>query len=56
MTLEEYLADYASPETKAVGERLIAEELAKLPEGDTKDMVLKRLKSIKESGDHDLYF
>lgn len=56
LTLEEYLADYASPETKAVGERLIAEELAKLPDGDTKDMVLKRLRSIKESGEHDLYF
>ncbi|MRR58087.1 MAG: [FeFe] hydrogenase H-cluster radical SAM maturase HydG [Deltaproteobacteria bacterium] len=56
LTLEEYLADYASPETKAVGERLITEELAKLPDGDTKDMVLKRLRSIKESGEHDLYF
>jgi 2-iminoacetate synthase len=56
MTLEEYLSDYATPETREVGERLIAEELAKLPDGDTKDMVVKRLRSIKENGDHDLYF
>jgi 2-iminoacetate synthase len=56
LTLEEYLVDYASPETREVGERLIAAELAKLPDGDTKDMVVKRLKSIKESGDHDIYF
>ena len=27
MTLKEYLEDYASPETKAVGERVIAEQL-----------------------------
>jgi 2-iminoacetate synthase len=56
LTLEEYLSDYATPETRQVGERLIAEELAKLPDGDTKDMVVKRLRSIKENGDHDLYF
>jgi 2-iminoacetate synthase len=56
MTLEEYLSDYATPETREVGEKLIAEELAKLPDGDTKDMVVKRLQSIRESGEHDLYF
>ncbi len=31
MTLKEYLEDYASPETKAIGERLIAKELHKIP-------------------------
>ena len=31
MTLKEFLEDYASPETKAVGEKLIAEELEKIP-------------------------
>jgi 2-iminoacetate synthase len=56
LTLEEYLVDYATPETREVGEKLIAEELAKLADGDTKDMVVKRLESIKQSGDHDLYF
>ena len=27
MTLQEYLQDYAAPETKAIGEKLIAKEL-----------------------------
>ncbi len=31
MTLKEYLEDYASEETKAIGEKLIAEELKKIP-------------------------
>lgn len=56
MTLEEYLMDYASPETREVGERLIADEISKLPEGDTKEMVVKRLEEIKAEGKHDLYF
>jgi hypothetical protein len=37
-----------------VGERLIADELAMLPDGDTKDMVVKRLKASR-SGSHDLF-
>lgn len=56
LTLEEYLADYASPETRIIGERLIAEELGKLPSGDTKDDLLARLSGIKERGEHDSYF
>ena len=31
ITLKEYLEDYASPETKALGEKLIAEEIQNLP-------------------------
>lgn len=31
MTLKEYLEDYASDKTKAIGEKLIAEELKKIP-------------------------
>ena len=31
ITLKEYLKDYASPETKALGEKLIAEEIQNLP-------------------------
>lgn len=31
MTLKEYLMDYASEETKAIGEALIAAELGKIP-------------------------
>ena len=31
MTLKEFLEDYASPETVKIGEKLIAQELEKIP-------------------------
>ncbi len=31
MTLQEYLEDYASPETRAIGEKLISQELLQIP-------------------------
>jgi len=55
-TLEEYLVDYASPETRAVGEKLIEKELAAMPEGETKTTVLERLQQIKETDARDLAF
>jgi 2-iminoacetate synthase len=56
MTLEEYLVDYASDETKTIGERLIADELAKLPDGEIKRDVEKRLSEIKNGLRRDQYF
>lgn len=56
LTLEEYLVDYATPETLKVGEKLIDEELAKMDDGDMKDNVVKRLQEIKEDKNRDLYF
>lgn len=56
LTLEEYLVDYATPETLKVGEKLIEEELAKMDDGDMKDNVVKRLQEIKENKNRDLYF
>ena len=32
LCLKEYLMDFASPETRAIGDRLIQQELARLPE------------------------
>ena len=32
MTLKEYLEDYASPETRAIGEKIIAQELENIPQ------------------------
>jgi len=55
-TLTEYLVDYASPETRAAGERIVAAELAKLPDGETKNELLHRLERIRTSDDRDLYF
>jgi 2-iminoacetate synthase len=55
-TLQEYLVDYASPATRAAGQRLIEQELAKMPAGGQKDEVKQRLDRIQNSGDRDLYF
>ncbi len=55
-TLEEYLTDYASPETRAVGEKAVARELADLPDDDRKRKLVERINRIKSSDDRDLYF
>ena len=55
-TLMEYLVDYASPETVAAGEKRIADELAKLPEGSVKSELTDRLRRIRRTEDRDLYF
>ncbi|MCX5670151.1 MAG: [FeFe] hydrogenase H-cluster radical SAM maturase HydG [Planctomycetota bacterium] len=55
-TLEEYLTDYASPETRAAGERLISEEVARLEEGPAKAELLRRLDAIRTTEKRDLYF
>ena len=56
LTLQEYLADYGSPESREVGEKLIAEELAKMEEGDMKQRTLKQLEEIKQRNVRDIYF
>ena len=55
ITLSEYLEDYSSEETKKVGYALIEKEVAKLPEGDRKELVKKRIELVKQ-GKRDLYF
>ncbi|HSM51549.1 MAG TPA: [FeFe] hydrogenase H-cluster radical SAM maturase HydG, partial [Thermoanaerobaculia bacterium] len=55
-TLLEYLVDYGSPETRAAGERIIAEELAKLPDDALKRELVARLDRIRTTDDRDLYF
>ncbi len=54
-TLQEYLVDYASPETRTVGEQLIAGEMSKVPE-DIRDELRDRLERIQQTDDRDLYF
>lgn len=56
LTLEEYLVDYASPETREVGEKLIEDELAKMEDGDMKQRTLKQLEEIKQRNVRDIYF
>lgn len=55
-TLTEYLQDYASDETRAAGEALIAAELEKIEAGGLKDKLIDRLRRIREDGERDLYF
>jgi 2-iminoacetate synthase len=55
-TLMEYLIDYASPETRAIGESAIRREVQKLPEGQRKRQLLDRLRRIAENDERDLYF
>ncbi len=55
LTLKEYLSDYASDEVVAKGERLIAAELAALPDSDATRLLVERLAAIGD-GQRDLYF
>ena len=44
MTLKEYLMDYASPETKAIGDRLIDREVLNVPNEKARAVVLENLR------------
>ena len=55
MTLKEYLEDYASPETKAVGEKVIAEQLPKITDPTKHRLCEENLKKIEE-GQRDFRF
>ncbi len=55
MTLKEYLMDYASPQTRAEGERMIAAGLNDIPEGRVRDVTIERLHRI-EAGERDFRF
>ena len=55
MTLKEYLIDYASPDTLAKGEKVIQEELKKIPRDRTREIAEENLKEI-ENGKRDFRF
>ena len=55
MTLKEYLEDYASEETKKVGEKLIADEMQNIPNPKVKQIALANLSEI-EKGNRDFRF
>ena len=48
MTLKEYLMDYASVETKAIGEALIQAELHNIPKENVREICADHLKKIEE--------
>lgn len=55
-TLTEYLVDYASPETKHVGLKLVNRELEKIQSTEIREKLRDYLERIRTSGDRDLYF
>lgn len=55
MTLKEYLEDYASEDTKEIGDKLIIKELASIPNEKVKEIVVKNLENIK-NGQRDFRF
>ncbi len=55
MTLQEYLEDYASPDTKAIGEALVHREMANIPKEKVRQIALDHIKHIK-MGERDFRF
>lgn len=55
MTLKEYLEDYASPETKKIGEALIGKEMKTIPNQKIQNIVTDRLEKI-QAGQRDFRF
>jgi len=55
MTLKEYLIDYATPETREIGEELIKRELANIPKDKVREIAIKNLANI-EAGQRDFRF
>lgn len=56
MTLKEYLMDYASKETKEVGDKLIEEELQTIPKEKVRQIVMENLRAIEEDNRRDFRF
>ena len=55
MTLKEYLEDYASEEVKEKGEKLIAQELSKIPNPLIRKRATEYINNIHE-GERDFRF
>ena len=55
MTLKEYLEDYASPDTKEKGEKVIAEELNYITNPKAQEVARERMVKI-EKGERDFRF
>lgn len=56
MTLKEYLTDYASPETKQVGEKLIDREVQTIPNDKVRGIVIDYLRAIEKENRRDFRF
>ena len=55
LTFHEYLIDYAKPETKKIGNKIIEKYIEQIEDQNIKQETLKRLKEL-DNGKRDLYF
>lgn len=55
-TLMEYLVDYATPETREAGLKLIESELSKVQDEKIKEEIKNRIEQIRKTEKRDLYF
>ena len=56
LTLKEYLVDYASPATKALGDALIEKEILNVPNEKARAVVQEHLKAIENGTGRDFRF
>lgn len=56
MTLSEYLEDYASPETKALGYKMIEKELNNIPKENVRKIAVQNINDIRNSNRRDFRF
>lgn len=56
MTLEEYLVDYASEQTRAIGEKVIAEQLNNIPNERVRKIAQEHINDIKNNNKRDFRF
>lgn len=56
MTLKEYLVDYASPETKTVGDAILTKELLTIPSEKVRAKVMEHLEAIENGTGNDFRF
>ena len=56
MTLAEYLADYASDDTRRVGYELIERELRNIPKDKVREIAAQNIEAIKNSNSRDFRF
>jgi len=55
MTFQEFLEDYASEATRAIGEKTVAEHVERIPNAKAREVTRERLERIKQ-GERDLQF
>ena len=56
MTLTEYLVDYATPETKELGYKMIEKELENIPKENVRRITAEHIEAIKNSNARDFRF